>query len=75
MTSTESPTVPLGSTGLRVTELCIGTSALGDMPDTYGYDVTEERAHATVRAIFDSPINFLDTARSYGFGRRARGWC
>ena len=69
MTSTESPTVPLGSTGLQVTELCIGTSALGDMPDTYGYDVTEERAHATVRAIFDSPINFLDTARSYGFGR------
>jgi D-threo-aldose 1-dehydrogenase len=39
------------------------------MPATYGYAVDEERAKATVRAIFDSPVNFLDTARLYGFGR------
>jgi D-threo-aldose 1-dehydrogenase len=39
------------------------------MPDTYGYEVSPERAHATVRAIFDSSINFLDTSRIYGFGR------
>lgn len=39
------------------------------MPDTYGYAVSDERAFETVRAIFDGPINFLDTARSYGFGR------
>lgn len=69
MPSSNLPKATLGSTGLEVTEICIGTSALGDMPDTYGYAVTEDRAHATVRAIFDSPINFLDTARSYGFGR------
>ena len=60
---------PLGSTGLEVTPLCIGTSALGDMPDTYGYAVSEERALETIRAIFSGPINFLDTARSYGLGR------
>lgn len=60
---------PLGSTGLEVTALCIGTSALGDMPDTYGYAVTEQRALETIRAIFDGSINFLDTARSYGLGR------
>ncbi|MBP0482519.1 aldo/keto reductase [Sagittula salina] len=59
----------LGNTDLGVTELCFGASALGDMPDTYGYSVDEERARATVRAIFDSEVNFLDTSRNYGFGR------
>ena len=39
------------------------------MPDTYGYGVDEARAKATVAAIFDGPVNFLDTARLYGFGR------
>lgn len=60
---------PLGRTGLSVTPLCFGASALGDMPDTYGYAVDEERAFATIRAIFDGPANFLDTANNYGFGR------
>jgi D-threo-aldose 1-dehydrogenase len=39
------------------------------MPDTYGHDVTEETARATIRAIFDSPVNLMDTSRNYGFGR------
>lgn len=59
----------LGKTDLEVTDLCFGASALGDMPDTYGYSVSEDRAHATVNAIFDGPVNFLDTSRNYGFGR------
>ena len=58
--------VRLGRTGLAVTPLCFGASGLGDMPDTYGYDVDAERAKATVRAIFDGPVNFLDTSRIYG---------
>ncbi len=60
---------PVGGTGLRVTPLCFGTSALGNMPDTYGYPVAEERARATIRAVFDGPVNFLDASRNYGFGR------
>lgn len=59
----------IGKTGLEVTPLCFGTSGLGDMPDTYGYSVDEERALATLDAIFDSPVNFLDTSRNYGMGR------
>ncbi len=59
----------IGQTGLSVSPICFGTSGLGDMPDTYGYSVDEERARATVRAIFDGPVNFLDTSRNYGFGR------
>jgi D-threo-aldose 1-dehydrogenase len=57
---------PLGRTGLRVTPLCLGTSALAGMADLYGYDVTEERAVATVEAVFDGPVNFIDTSNGYG---------
>lgn len=60
---------PLGKTGLQVTPICFGTSGLGDMPDTYGYTVDEDRARATVNAIFDGPVNMLDTSNNYGFGR------
>lgn len=63
---------PLGMTGLHVTPLCIGCSAIGNMPDTFTYAVSEERAIATVRAIFASPINFVDTAASYGDGESER---
>ena len=59
----------LATTGLEVTPLCFGGSALGDMPATYGYSVDDERAFATINAIFDSPVNFLDSSRIYGFGR------
>lgn len=60
---------PIRNTGLEVTNLCFGASALGDMPGTYGYAVSDARARETVRAIFDSQINFLDTSRNYGAGR------
>ncbi len=61
--------VNLGSTGLAVTKICFGTSALGNMPGTYGYSVDKERGRATVREIFDGPANFLDTSRIYGHGQ------
>ncbi|HLL78204.1 MAG TPA: aldo/keto reductase, partial [Ktedonobacteraceae bacterium] len=63
---------PLGSTGLQVTPVCIGTAPLGSMPETFDYDVPEERALATVRAFFAGPFNFLDTAASYGDGESER---
>lgn len=63
---------PLGSTGLQVTPICIGAASLGDMPETFAYEVSEERALATVRAFFAGPFNFLDTAASYGDGESER---
>ena len=60
---------PIGDSGLSVTGVCFGTSPLGNMPDTYGYGVDDERARETVRAIFDGPVNFMDVSRNYGFGR------
>src|SRR3984957_15256140 len=61
--------VRLGRTDLMVAPVCFGTSGLGDMPETYGYGVDAERAKATMQAIFDGPVNFIDTSRIYGMGR------
>ena len=63
------PKTRLGRTALEVTPICFGTSAIGDMPDSYGYAVDEARARATLRAIFAGPANFIDTSRIYGAGR------
>src|SRR6266568_6018697 len=63
---------PLGSTGLQVTLICIGSAPLGSMPETFAYEVPEERALATIRAFFAGPLNFLDTAASYGDGESER---
>jgi D-threo-aldose 1-dehydrogenase len=62
----------LGTTGLRVGTLCVGCAPLGDMPEAFTYSVGEERAFETIRTILDGPINFLDTAASYGNGESER---
>ena len=62
----------LGATGLRVTPLGIGGGSLASMPETFGYAVPEAQALATIRAVFASPINFLDTAAAYGDGESER---
>ncbi|MDA9103254.1 aldo/keto reductase [bacterium] len=71
-------------TGLEVTELSFGTSSLGSMPDTYGYEVPEERAQKTLNRFFQGPVNMLDTSRNYAMGesekrigkaiKENRGW-
>ena len=66
------PLSPLGRTSLQVTNLCVGCAPLGDMPDTFAYSVPEDRALETVRASFKGPINFIDTAASYGDGESER---
>ena len=62
----------LGGTGLSVSPLCLGCAPLGDMPETFDFSVDEERARETLRAVLESPINFLDTAASYGDGESER---
>ncbi|MDP9409892.1 MAG: aldo/keto reductase [Actinomycetota bacterium] len=62
----------LGRTGLSVSAVCVGCAPLGDMPETFGYSVGKQRAHETLRAVLESPINFLDTAASYGDGESER---
>jgi D-threo-aldose 1-dehydrogenase len=66
------PLRSLGHTGLSVPPLCVGCAALGDMPETFAYSVAEGQALTTIRAIFASPITFVDTAASYGDGESER---
>lgn len=61
-----------GSSDIFVTPLCIGCAPLASMPDTFGYGVSVEQALDTLRAAFSSPINYLDTAASYGDGESER---
>lgn len=66
------PTRKLGKTSLDVTPLSIGCAPLGNMPDVFQYEVAEAQALDVIRAAFSSPINFLDTAASYGDGESER---
>ena len=52
-----------------MSNLGFGATALGGMPDTYGYDVSEDQARETLHGIFRSKVQFLDTSRNYGLGR------
>lgn len=60
---------PVGRSSVRVPAIGFGTSGLGGMPDTYGYDVDAARAEATIAAVLDQEDGFVDTSRLYGFGR------
>ncbi|MCU1535634.1 MAG: putative oxidoreductase, aryl-alcohol dehydrogenase like protein [Glaciihabitans sp.] len=62
----------LGTTGLSVTSVCIGTSPLGSSPRLYGYEVAADQAIATVRAALQGPFNFIDTSNAYGDGESER---
>ncbi len=58
----------LGTTGLAVPNMCFGTGGLTNGADAETPEGMET-ARATIRAILDSPVNFLDTSRLYGRGR------
>jgi D-threo-aldose 1-dehydrogenase len=62
----------LGRTGLEVSPVCIGTSPLASMPEHYGYEVSEQRAMATISAAVRGPFNFIDTSNNYGAGAAER---
>lgn len=74
MTSTPASIAPrtLGTTGLTVSGVCVGTSPLGNMPKTYGYEVGEKAALDTLREVFKSPLTFVDTSNQYGEGESER---
>lgn len=59
---------PLGRTGLDVSSVCVGTSALGSFPAQYGYEVDEDTAVATIHRVFEGPFTFIDTSNEYGGG-------
>lgn len=60
--------VPLGATGLHVTELGLGLAPIGGL---YA-DVGDEHARATVDRGWDRGLRLFDTAPLYGYGRSER---
>ena len=59
---------PFGRTDLTVSDICVGTSALGSFPAQYGYEVDEDTAVATIHRVFDGPFTLIDTSNEYGGG-------
>lgn len=51
----------LGRSGLKVSEICLGTM-------TFGHTTDETEALAMVDASFDAGVNFFDTANAYNAG-------
>jgi len=56
-----------------VPPLCIGTAELSGQTTIFSNPPGEEEALATVRAILDGPVPFLDTAAGYGESERRIG--
>ncbi len=58
----------LGNTGLRVSELCLGTMTFGE--NFYGIAVVDQAgANEMVSRALDAGINFFDTADVYSYGQ------
>lgn len=58
--------------GHDVPPISVGCAHLASNPDAFGYAVSEELAHATVRAALESELNWIDTAAKYGHGESER---
>jgi aryl-alcohol dehydrogenase-like predicted oxidoreductase len=66
MTTASIEYAPLGSSGIRVSTVCLGTWAIGGW--MWGGS-EEEESIRTIRSALDKGLNFVDTAPVYGFGR------
>jgi aryl-alcohol dehydrogenase-like predicted oxidoreductase len=56
----------LGPSGLRVSELCLGTMSFGD---AWGFGADEKESHRILDAFADAGGNFVDTANKYHEGQ------
>jgi D-threo-aldose 1-dehydrogenase len=74
MSTTADPLArrPFGKTNLLVPPIAVGTAPLGNMGDTFGYEVAERDAVDTILTALDSPIPYIDTAALYGDGESER---
>src|ERR671921_27110 len=55
----------LGKSGLRVSELCLGTMTFGE---EWGWGASKEECHKIFHAYVDAGGNFIDTANKYTEG-------
>lgn len=62
-------TVPLGRTGLSVSELALGTWRFGRLTDDGELEIDNQQAHELLDAYIAGGGRFIDTADMYGDGR------
>jgi aryl-alcohol dehydrogenase-like predicted oxidoreductase len=56
----------LGPSGLRVSELCLGTMSFGD---AWGFGADEQHSHQILDAFAEAGGTFIDTANAYHEGQ------
>ncbi|HET6835357.1 MAG TPA: aldo/keto reductase [Acidimicrobiales bacterium] len=56
----------LGPSGLRVSEICLGTMSFGD---AWGFGADEKESHRVLAAFAEAGGNFIDTANKYHEGQ------
>ncbi|ACY14001.1 aldo/keto reductase [Haliangium ochraceum] len=61
--------LPLGRTGLRVSEICLGTMDFGDTQGFWGAGANEATSRAVLDAFVERGGNFIDTANRYHDGQ------
>jgi len=62
--------VKLGSTGLEVSQLCLGCMSFGGAAaGTHDWSLDEDDARPYFKAAVEAGINFFDTANVYSFGQ------
>ena len=59
--------VNLGTTGLRVSRICLGMMGIGNDSDR-AWAIPEDEAEPVVRAAVEGGITFFDTADAYSHG-------
>jgi aryl-alcohol dehydrogenase-like predicted oxidoreductase len=73
MASTTLETVPLGGTGIEITRVGFGAWAIGGGGWQFGWGAQDDdRSIAAIHRALELGVNWIDTARAYGFGRSER---
>lgn len=60
--------VQLGSSGLRVSQICVGCMSYGDPKGRFSWAIEEEEALPILNHAYESGLNFYDTANVYSNG-------
>jgi 1-deoxyxylulose-5-phosphate synthase len=61
--------VRLGSTGLKVSRICLGCMSYGGPNDRWQWALDEEHSRPFIQRALELGINFFDTADVYSFGK------
>ena len=61
--------VRFGSTGLKVSRICLGCMSYGQPDEGWQWTLDEERSRPYIQRALELGINFFDTANVYSHGR------